>query len=77
MFDIIYHLAREEITDKFEIANSADILRMTELAALGHSTNANAIQDVVESIRKLNMDRQDYLNVKMILLLNPCSYISL
>ncbi|OQV17631.1 putative Nuclear hormone receptor FTZ-F1 [Hypsibius exemplaris] len=70
MFDIIYHLSASEISDHFELPNSGK-LRMTELAALGLSSNSAAIQEVVESVRKLNMNRGDYLNVKMILLLNP------
>jgi hypothetical protein len=74
MFDIIYHLSNGEISDKFELPSSGGVIRMTDLAALGHPSNGPAIQEVVDSVRRLNMDRADFLNVKMILLLNPCQY---
>lgn len=71
MFDIIYHLSVHAITDQRRLMSGV-ILKMTELAALGFSSNSVAIHSVVESVRELGMDRGDFLNIKMILLLNPC-----
>lgn len=72
MFDIIYHLAGGYLQETHKFESSAAPIHMADLAALGHSANSAAIQGVVESVRELGMDRDEYLNVKMILLLNPC-----
>ncbi|GAV09085.1 hypothetical protein RvY_18683 [Ramazzottius varieornatus] len=71
MFDIIYHLAGGYLQETHKFDSSAAPIHMADLAALGHSANSAAIQGVVESVRELGMDRDEYLNVKMILLLNP------
>ena len=72
MFDIIYHLSTSQLSEA--VAIKCGELRVTDLAALGHTGNSAVIQEVVESVRKLHMTRADYLNVKMILLLNPCMW---
>lgn len=71
MFDFVYHLSANIIPDQLKL-QSGGVLKTLELASLGHSSNASAIQTIIDTVRELGMNRADYLNVKMILLLNPC-----
>ncbi|XP_055327952.1 nuclear hormone receptor FTZ-F1-like isoform X2 [Paramacrobiotus metropolitanus] len=70
MFDIIYHLS-QNVINEFQHLSGGSTIKMTEIAALGHPANCASIQRMVELVRELAINRADFLNIKMILLLNP------
>ena len=68
ILDFIYHRLTNNLPNEITLPNG-QIFNLVDMALLGHNNNVDSLHGLTARFRQLEMDRNDYVCLKFILLL--------